>query len=198
MADVDAKIAEAEIKLEQNDFPGAIEDYRSAAVHMPVAIGLVLGNLSVAEVQERLAFARELANLYPDSLPAVFREARLLYEGGFILPAIERFTDLIALSKDDPVESTRARRGRLEASLRAGASSVFIEDFSWLWQTAVLPTQKHDLLRILAQIKQADFIPVLERLLELDIFPSEIGEFVRSKISELEHLKRASVSLERD
>jgi len=68
MTGVDERIAEAETRFDKNDFAGAIEDYRAAAIQMPTKIDLVLGNLSVAETQERLAFAREMSGLYPDSI----------------------------------------------------------------------------------------------------------------------------------
>lgn len=68
MTGVDERIAEAKTRFDKNDFAGAIEDYRAAAIQMPTKIDLVLGNLSVAETQERLAFAREMSGLYPDSI----------------------------------------------------------------------------------------------------------------------------------
>ena len=49
MTGVDERIAEAKTRFDKNDFAGAIEDYRAAAIQMPTKIDLVLGNLSVAE-----------------------------------------------------------------------------------------------------------------------------------------------------
>lgn len=191
MTDVDERIAEAEAKLDKNDFAGAIEDCRAAAIQMPTKIDLVLGNLSVAETQERLAFAREMSGLYPGSIIAGFREAQLLLESGFTLQAIGRFSGLIALSKEDLTQEKRARLGRLEAALRAGAYPVFVEDFLWLWKAATLPLQKRHLLRILSQADKVDFLSVLKRLLEEERFPSEIRDFVQAKIDELEALNSA-------
>lgn len=196
MEDVDTKIQEAEIKLEQNDFAGAIEDYRAAAIQMPSQLELVLDNLRVAETQERLAFARQMSNSFPDSWLVVHQEARLLIESRFMLQAIERFTHLITLSSDDLVQARRTRWGRLEASMSAGAYIVFVEDFLWLWQAATLPVLKRGLLRFLAQVGKADFVPVLERLLEADCFPQDVRRFVQAKIDELSLLATVSESFE--
>lgn len=191
MTDVDERIAEAKTKLDKNDFAGAIEDYRAAAVQMPTKIDLVLGNLSVAETQERLAFAREMSRLYPDSIIVGFREAQLLLESGFTLQAIERFSNLIALSKEDLLQEKRARLGRLEAALRAGAYQVFVEDFLWLWKAATLPLQKQHLLRFLSRADKVDFLSMLKQLLEGERFPLEIRNFVQAKIDELEAFNSA-------
>lgn len=191
MTDVDERIAEAKTKLDKNDFAGAIEDYRAAAVQMPTKIDLVLGNLSVAETQERLAFAREMSRLYPDSIIVGFREAQLLLESGFTLQAIERFSNLIALSKEDSLQEKRARLGRLEAALRAGTYQVFVEDFLWLWKVATLPLQKQHLLRFLSRADKVDFLSMLKQLLEGERFPLEIRNFVQAKIDELEAFNSA-------
>ena len=191
MTDIDERIAKAETKLDKNDFAGAIEDYRAAAVQMPPKIDLVLGNLSVAETQERLAFAREMSRLYPDSIIVGFREAQLLLESGFTPQAIERFSNLIALSKEDSLQEKRARFGRLEAALRAGAYQVFVEDFLWLWKAATLPLQKQHLLRFLSRADKVDFLSMLKQLLEGERFPLEIRNFVQAKIDELKALNSA-------
>jgi hypothetical protein len=198
MAEDDRKIAEAEIKLEKNDFAGAVKDYRSIAVQMPSKIDMVLGNLSVAEIQERLAFAREMSKLYPNSIVVGFREAQLLLESGFALQAIKRFSDLITLSKEEMLQEKRARLGRLEAALRADAYRVFIEDFLWLWKSATLPLQKQHLLRFLARGEKVDFVSVLKQLLEKEIFPPEIENFVRAKSDELELFNNALEHLDKD
>lgn len=191
MTGVDERIVEAETKLDKNDFAGAIEDYRAAAVQMPPKIDLVLGNLSVAETQERLAFAREMSRLYPDSIIVGFREAQLLLESGFTPQAIERFSNLIALSKEDSLQEKRARLGRLEAALRAGTYQVFVEDFLWLWKVATLPLQKQHLLRFLSRADKVDFLSMLKQLLEGERFPLEIRNFVQAKIDELEAFNSA-------
>ena len=191
MTGVDERIAEAKTRFDKNDFAGAIEDYRAAAIQMPTKIDLVLGNLSVAETQERLAFAREMSRLYPDSIIVGFREAQLLLESGFTPQAIERFSNLIALSKEDLLQEKRARLGRLEAALRAGAYQVFVEDFLWLWKAATLPLQKQHLLRFLSRADKVDFLSMLKQLLEGERFPLEIRNFVQAKIDELEAFNSA-------
>ena len=158
---------------------------------MPPKIDLVLGNLSVAETQERLAFAREMSRLYPDSIIVGFREAQLLLESGFTPQALERFSNLIALSKEDSLQEKRARLGRLEAALRAGTYQVFVEDFLWLWKVATLPLQKQHLLRFLSRADKVDFLSMLKQLLEGERFPLEIRNFVQAKIDELKALNSA-------
>ncbi len=205
MTDIDIEhlIAEAERKFEEQDYAGAIEDFRFLAMQMPEDISYALNSIEVAEKQERLKFSRELSQQYPDSKEVILRHASLLIEDRQLDKAVARLSELIGSAENDVILEQRARRARLRATFRSHDYRLLVQDFLWLWEDSHLPKPKRiqifarqHLLQQLAEVQRIEFIPILEELLERKMFSSGVTEFIEAKINELKLLSTAIAQME--
>ena len=190
----DQVLEQAHDKLDRNDFVGARDDYRSVMLKSPEGLKW-LGNLSVAEKEECLAFRRELRNIYPDSYDTWMSEAMLLVNMRRWDRAVKLFSEMLDKFGSDKVNEFRIRSGRLEANLKAidRRHSLIVDDVQMLWDSG----NSHEVTRKIRQfilntiskdMSKNEDVPVLEKLAESSVFPPSVKNFFEIKMSELKAL----------
>jgi hypothetical protein len=192
MADVDQLIAEADRRLDENEFAAARDLYREIALARAPSMAL-LANLGVAEDQERLQFRRVLARRYPSEPRFRVAEAETLIDVHKPALAIDVCTQLLQ-SEDgqSPEQRTALHLLRFRAAVRSGRYDTLIEDVRTVWEAgetfAPARRLRQALLRGIVQLDRAEAIPVLESLCERGIVPERASAFVVAKVEELRRL----------
>jgi hypothetical protein len=190
----DALIDEADEKLDKNDFQGARDAYRAAALAEEPGIAL-LSNLGVADVEERLAFARALAARHPTSLDVALVKIDLV-SAAHPAPAVVMECDTLLQGSDwAPPEASRIRLSRFRAALAGKYHRFLKEDFEALWRgagAARKPVEANrTLVRWLAQVADTGAADAIRDLASSVPEGSTVHRFLMAKSAELELLGAA-------
>lgn len=184
-------LEEASWKLEEHDFAGAREAYRAAALHAPPT-PTTLGNLSIAEDQERLQFRRMLSQQYPESVEARLSEADVLLAIHRPALAVRLYTELLQTCNTDLQHTLPIRLRRFQAAVHSGDAQALREDFTAIWLAGeTLPPAKRfraRLLHGLAGLADAKAMSSLETLAEQAWLPPQVQQFFAVKVKELQAL----------
>jgi hypothetical protein len=195
MSDLNHIIEEANHLLEENNFGAARSMYQRAAM-LASPTQHVLGNLHVAEEQERLQFRRAIIQKYPESRAARLDEIAILMsmDHHWYDHAIDRCTDLLLHNSQAP-DNLHIRWLRLQAAAHRGNYKTFLEDFPELWTAGDTFTwairSRRTLVQELAKLGDPGAIPVLELLNQKTWLPLAVKEFLEAKIRELKTLTTA-------
>lgn len=156
---LDDLLEEGDRLLGANDFVGARDAYRRAAIAGCLSRA-ALTNLEVATEQERLAFARELHARHPASFEAALALAHTLI-------ATRRFDDAVLLCSNmlserggDSTAALQIRIVRLQAAAQGQRHETLVEDVRALWaEGEVRPAARklrRTVLRTIAGIDHAE------------------------------------------
>jgi hypothetical protein len=163
---LDDLFEEGERLLDANDFAGARDAYRRAAIAGCLSRAC-LGNLEVATEQERLAFARELHARHPASFDAALTLAHTLM-------ATRRFDEAALLcsnmlsKRGSDTDALRVQVVRLQAAAQGRHHETLVEDARAIWAEGELrPVAKklrRTLLRTIAGIDRAEAAQAVHRI----------------------------------
>lgn len=182
--------------LDANDFAGARDLYRAAAM-LDLPDERALGNLAVAEGEERLQFRRALYEKH-HSLVAKMSVIHALFIAKHYDSVLRECTDLLTKGDLTVVEDLRIRWLRFRSALRTFnfprdiPLTVIAEDFWWLWFITMpkLVERSRNLLLIeVAQVQHTHLIPVLESLADDARLPPPAQKFLQAKVHELQLLQ---------
>ncbi len=201
--DIRSLIDEANRLLDENEFAAARDTFRAAAIQAAPTRPL-LGNLNVAEQQERLQFSRILGEKHPNSLIAQLEQIALLMSMGdqWTAHAVVRCSELLQTIGLDTLETHHIQRLRFRAASQTVYGSMpdpyrtLVEDFTEVWRAgeiyawAVQP--RTGMLQEIASMNEPEVIPVLGVLAQQEWLPLNTRKFLETKISELEALKEAT------
>jgi len=176
--------------LEANEFSKALETYRKL-----VSVGdysrETLGNLSVCEDQERLAFARKVSN--PDEWISRLYEAQVALEIRRFEYAIKICTDVLRSFRIETEDALRVRVVRFRSSCLSGHKKLLMEDFLAIWHSGNIKrsfvTLRKVILRDIARIQHPDMHDVLADLARRQGLPVQAANFINDKARELSSLK---------
>jgi len=185
---------EAYSHLDECRFAEAREAYRRVALAKTPTVAM-LCNLGVAEERERLAFARVIAERYPENMKCRLHEATTMLVCHVPNWAVLLCTDLLQLAKS-PKEEMEVRCWRFRAAARCrDRYSEFLEDFTAIWRMG----DQYDwarlgrgmLLEEVAALTNRESLPMLEELDRGQWNSTGVAELIRTKIAELRLLADA-------
>lgn len=124
--------AEAQSNLDQNRFREASDLYRQAAT-ICEPTQTQLGNLSLAEAEDRVQSRRELCSRYPTSLNCKLSLIQALDSAGHSNLAVQRASE--ALLADDLAQNEQLllRLVRLKSAVASATCKLVLEDFVHVW-----------------------------------------------------------------
>jgi hypothetical protein len=163
---LDDLFEEGEQLLDANDFAGARDAYRRAAIAGCLSRAC-LGNLEVATEQERLAFARELHARHPASFEAALALAHTLMAARRFDQAVLLCSNMLAEHESD-IAAMRLRIVRLQAAAQGRNHETLVEDARAIWaEGEVRPAARklrRTLLRTIAGINHAEAEQAVHRI----------------------------------
>jgi hypothetical protein len=196
---------EAQQKLGANDFVGAREAYRHAALHeMPEFMNLMRLNLS--ESEESLTFRQKLRTLYPQSLSIWLEEIGHLSRLGRFKEIITLCTEALQIFHRDMDERFMIRSHRLKAACQISRdqiavdenTSLILEDIRAMWQEADVDSifkERQEVLGIIFSVLGTRRLSILETLAQDEIFPPVVRQAFEAKITQLRAFEDALKAL---
>jgi len=157
---------EGERLFDVNDFAGARDAYRRAAIAGCLS-GACLTNLEIATEQERLAFARELLARHPGSFEATLALAHALIAARRFDQAVLLCSNMLSERGSD-TDALRVRIVRLRAAAQSRHHETLVEDARAIWAEGELrPVAKklrRTLLRTIAGIEHTEAEQAVHRI----------------------------------
>lgn len=195
--DIQSLIDQADEKFEQNDFMGAIADYREAAV-LGEPSSHVLINLTIVENLERLMFRKRLASLFPSSVLVKLHVAGKFEDGHFSQQALNVYSEILRFDNLSLRDETGTRFSRFSQACRTRSYEWVLEDFAVIWEKTEgdLKPMRRALLRIISEdIKHVKTAQILLEFVLSKNFPSWLTTLIEKKIEHMKALEEASVMI---
>ena len=187
-------LAEAHDKLEQNSFSEACALYRQAAM-ISEPNQKQLGNLAVAEEEERLQYRRELCRRYPGSFDCKLSLIQILNSAAHSSLAVQLASELLSASDLRENQHLLLRFVRLKSAIATTNVELVIEDFAELWKAgedngAAYRCRK-GILMSLASCSDPAYVEAFQRLSELAFLDEQVAHFFELKAEELRMMRLA-------
>lgn len=196
MTDRDTNLLAADSLLDENRFAEARDAYRSVLIAGHVS-PRALGNLCVAETEERLAFRRLLSSLFPEDVECRLTEVAELISSNRAAHALRSCTELLEKTSS-PKEQSLVRVARLRAAARCGDFQFFAEDFRAVWGAEAtvegMRRFRSGLLELVSGITDKRAIPVLRAMAADQLGTDSRFGFLAAKAAELEALESAQMN----
>lgn len=190
-------------KLDNNDFAGARDDYRQAAMDDSLSIdgSNLLLHLAEAERYGNLVFFKKVREVHPDSFGAWVREGIALEESGHIDWAIQHYTEMLIRFSDIKRQHHDTRMRRLSVACRGNKIEIIVEDINGLWlgdgddlAQGIRPLIISLLNRELNDVRS---LPILESLCENQKVPSVVQQLFRIKLTQLVEIAKLKAQYQR-
>jgi len=186
--DTESPFAEAQRKLEQNSFHEAVALYRETAMGFEPS-QRQLGNLAVAEDEDRLQFRRELCRRHPNSLGCKMSMLQTLESGGHSGLAVQVASEILSTNDLTQSQELLLRLLRLKSALATPRCALILEDFAHLWQAgeehvAALRCRK-GILTSMAACRDPLHVDAFEQLSELPFLGEPVAKLFKTKAEEL-------------
>jgi hypothetical protein len=198
MASGDDLLTRADQKLEDNQYTGALDDYRIAALLAPLS-EVTLYNLRVAEEGEGLLFRQSLRLAHPESLIAHLAEPDHLAAMHIGPRAVQLYSEILDLFGHDPTSAIKIRSKRFNTLCRFYRTNYFtqlLDDFWTLWMMGdsleQVKVMRQSLVSILIkELQDIESIAVFDSLTYDERLPKNVRALFEVKNVELKALKVA-------
>jgi hypothetical protein len=191
-------VENADYKLEHEDFVGAVEDYRSAAL-LAEPSKYILSNLNIAEELEQLAFRQKLVKMYPTSIEVQLVEAGHLAKTHYGAGAINLYSEILGqIDKKSVLDLLLIRRIKFAEMCHSwrfvkGHQHQISQELQILWLQAEIYKRaaqfRRNLLRtLITELNEPEHVDLFKNLSQDETYPETVKGFFKAKINELRAL----------